>query len=118
MGYAAEIFEIFYSQWDYQMVNISRILNFLTWHGFDEFGWSDPEEFTNKFCSAVVVALSEPELENDDCDSFLSLVKDIREKLKICNKQEMVQLFTSVPDNWSIKNTTSLPRIKTSTWKV
>ena len=30
--------------WDYQVkgVNISRILKFLTWHGFDEFGWNDP----------------------------------------------------------------------------
>ena len=42
LGYAAEIFGIFYSQWDYQMVNISRFLKFLTWHGFDEFGWNDP----------------------------------------------------------------------------
>ena len=24
------------------MVNISRILKILTWHGFDEFGWNDP----------------------------------------------------------------------------
>ena len=39
MSYAAGIFEISYSQWDYQMVNISRILKLLTWHGFDEFGW-------------------------------------------------------------------------------
>ena len=37
-GYASEIFGIFYSQWDYQMVNISRIFKCLTWHGFDEFG--------------------------------------------------------------------------------
>ena len=42
MGYAAEIFGIFYSQWDYQVVNISRILKVLTWHAFDEFGWNDP----------------------------------------------------------------------------
>ena len=55
--------------------------------------------------SFVVVALTEPELENDDCDSCLSLVKDIKEKLKICNKQEMVQLLTIVPDDWSIKKT-------------
>ena len=34
---------IFYSQWDYQIVSISRILKFLTWHGFDEFAWNDPE---------------------------------------------------------------------------
>ena len=63
------------------------------------------EEFTKKFRSAVAVALTEPELENDDCDSCLSLVKDIKEKLKICNKQEMVQLLTIVPDDWSIKKT-------------
>ena len=25
----------FYSQWDYLMMNISRILKFLTWHGYD-----------------------------------------------------------------------------------
>ena len=36
MGYAAEIFGIFYSQWDYQVVNISRILKVLTWHAFDD----------------------------------------------------------------------------------
>ena len=42
MDSAAEIFGIFYSQWDYQMVNISRISTFLTWHGFDDFGWNDP----------------------------------------------------------------------------
>ena len=63
------------------------------------------EEFTKKFHGAVAVALTEPELENDDCDSCLSLVKDIKEKLKICNKQETVQLLTIVPDDWSIKNT-------------
>ena len=42
LGYAAEIFGIFYSQWDYQMVNTSRILKFLTWHEFDEFWWNNP----------------------------------------------------------------------------
>ena len=43
MGYAAEIFGIYYSRWDYQMVNISKIWHgFLTWHGFDEYGWNDP----------------------------------------------------------------------------
>ena len=63
------------------------------------------EEFTKKFCSAVAVALTKPELENNDCDSCLSLVKDIKEKLKICNKQEMVQLLTILPDDWSIKKT-------------
>ena len=41
LGYAAEIFGIFYSQWDYQMVNVSRILKFQAWRGFDEFGWND-----------------------------------------------------------------------------
>ena len=30
LGNAAGIFGIFYSQWDYQMVNISKILKFLT----------------------------------------------------------------------------------------
>ena len=63
------------------------------------------EEFTKKFCSAVVVALTEPDLENEDCNSCLSLIKDIKERLKICNKQEMVQLLTIVPDDWSIKKT-------------
>ena len=24
------------------MLNISMILKFLAWHGFDEFGWNDP----------------------------------------------------------------------------
>ena len=42
LDYSAEIFWIFYSQWDYQMLKISRILKLLTWHGFDEFGWIDP----------------------------------------------------------------------------
>ena len=42
LDYAAKFFGIFYSQWDYQLVNISRILKFLTWHGLDEFGWNDP----------------------------------------------------------------------------
>ena len=37
-----EIFGIFNSQWDYQMMNISRIFTFSTWHEFDEFGWNDP----------------------------------------------------------------------------
>ena len=63
------------------------------------------EEFTKKFCSAVAVALTEPDLENEDCNSCLSLVKNIKEKLKICNKQERVQLLTIVPDDWSIKKT-------------
>ena len=63
------------------------------------------EDSTKKFHSAVAVTLAEPELENDDCDSCLSLVKDIKEKLKICNKQEMVQLLTIVADDWSIKKT-------------
>ena len=52
-----------------------------------------------------MVTLTEPELENDDCDSCLSLSKDIKEELKICNKQETVQLLTIVPDDWSIKKT-------------
>ena len=60
------------------------------------------EEFTKKFCSAVVVALTEPDLDNEDCNSCLSHIK---EKLKICNKQERVQLLTIVPDDWSIKKT-------------
>ena len=68
-------------------------------------GKREIEEFIKKNCSAVAVALTEPELENDDCDSCLSLVKDIKEKLKICNKQKMVQLLTIVPDDWSIKKT-------------
>ena len=44
LGYPAEIFGIFYSEWDYQMVNISfsRILKFLNRHGFDKLGWNDP----------------------------------------------------------------------------
>ena len=42
---------------------------------------------------------------DENCNSCLSLVKDIKEKLKICNKQEMVQLLTIVPDDWSIKKT-------------
>ena len=41
MGYAAEILGIFYSPWDYQMVNILKILKSLTWHRFDEFGLND-----------------------------------------------------------------------------
>ena len=64
------------------------------------------EEFTKKFRSAVVVALAEPDLENEDCtNSCLSRVKDIKEKRKICNKQETVQLLTTVPVDWSIKKT-------------
>ena len=42
MCYAAEIFGIFFTQWDCQMVKISRILKFLTRHGCDEFGCNDP----------------------------------------------------------------------------
>ena len=63
------------------------------------------EEFTKKFCSTVAVALTEPELDNDDCDSCLTLVKDIKEKRKICNKQETVPLLTIVHHDWSIKKT-------------
>ena len=63
------------------------------------------EEFTKKFLSTVAVALTEPELENDDCDSCLTLVKDIKEKGEICNKQETVPLLTIVPHDWSIKKT-------------
>ena len=51
------------------------------------------------------IALTEPDLENENCNSCLSLVTDIKEKLKICNKQETVQLLTIVPDDWSIKKT-------------
>ena len=29
-------------------MNISRILKFLTWHGFDEFGWNDPKVVKTK----------------------------------------------------------------------
>ena len=63
------------------------------------------EEFTKKFCGAAAVTLTQPDLENEDCNSCLSLLKDIKEKLKICNKQEMVQLLTIVPDDCSIKKT-------------
>ena len=66
------------------------------------------EEFTKKVRSAVAVTLTEPYLENDDCDSCLSLLKDIKEKLKICNKQEMVQLLTIVLDDWSIKKNSQI----------
>ena len=45
MGYAAEILGIFYFHWDYQTVDISKILKFLTWHGFGELGWNDPNVF-------------------------------------------------------------------------
>ena len=38
------------------------------------------EEFTKKFRSAVAVALTEPNLENEDSNSCLSFVKDIKEK--------------------------------------
>ena len=55
MGYAAEIFVIFYSQWDYQMVNISKILKFLTWLGFDEFGWNDPITNRNKISKLLTL---------------------------------------------------------------
>ena len=48
------------------------------------------EDSTKKFCSEVAVTLTEPELETDDHDSCLSLVEDIKEKFKICNKQETV----------------------------
>ena len=58
------------------------------------------EDFIKRFCSAVAVALTEPELESDDCDSCLSLVKDIKVKLKICNKKETVQLLNIVPDDF------------------
>ena len=34
------------------MVKISRILNFLTWHVFDEFGWNDPI----KCCCCLLIA--------------------------------------------------------------
>ena len=45
-------------------------------------------------------------MENEDCNSCLSLVKDIKEKLKICNKQyKTVQLLTIVLDDWPIKKT-------------
>ena len=37
--------------------------------------------------------------------SCLSFGKDIKEKRKICNKQEMVQLLTIFPDDWSVKKT-------------
>ena len=63
------------------------------------------EEFTKKFCSAAAVALTESESENDDCDSCLSLAKDIKEKPKICNKQGTVHLLTIVPNDWSIEKT-------------
>ena len=50
------------------------------------------EEFTKKFCNAAVVALTEPELENDDSDICLSLVKYIKEKFKICNKPLLLMI--------------------------
>ena len=54
MGYAAEIFGIFYSQWDYEMVNISRILKFLTWHWFDEFGWNDRRQHFSRLSTILL----------------------------------------------------------------
>ena len=47
MGNIAEIFGIFYSQWDYEKVKILRVLIFLTWHEFDEFGWNVPYLYVN-----------------------------------------------------------------------
>ena len=57
IGLCSWIFGIFYSQWDNQMVNIPRILKFLTWHGFDEFDWNDP--FWN-WSKALCLGDSEP----------------------------------------------------------
>ena len=57
------------------------------------------------FAVLLRFALPEPELENDDCDSCLSLVKDIKEELKIWNKEETVQLVTIIPDDWPIEKT-------------
>ena len=47
LGYASEIFGIFYSQWEYQMLNILGILKFLTWH--DPFSkiWEAPLQLNN-----------------------------------------------------------------------
>ena len=60
--YAAEMFGIFYSQWDYQMVNFSRILKFLTLNEFDVFGWNDPVHTlffirTSNFCLRLAVLI-------------------------------------------------------------
>ena len=55
MGYSAKIFWIFFSQWDYQMVNTSRILKFLTWNEFDEFGWNNTSIFLFPWLKALRV---------------------------------------------------------------
>ena len=69
------------------------------------------EEFTKKFCNAAVVALTEPELENDDSDICLSLVKYIKEKFKICNKPLLMMIgqlrkqsiFLMLQNTWLVK---------------
>ena len=55
LGYSAKIFWISFSQWDYQMVNTSKILKFLTRNGFDEFGWNNPSIFLFPWLKALRV---------------------------------------------------------------
>ena len=45
------------------MVNISMILKFLTWQGFDEFGWNDPafNLLSNTFCCLLVLGAKYPD---------------------------------------------------------
>ena len=98
MGYAAEIFGIFYSQCDYQMVNISRILKFLTWHEFDEFGWNDP---TDSFYSQVILIRKPTEWEKKNDAGWIT-----EKDQKVTYRQYAIKLFSI--DNKRIQNRRTL----------
>ena len=102
MSYAAKIFGIFYSQWDYQMVNISMILKFLTWQGFDEFGWNDPafNLLSNTFCCLLVLGAKYPDSRFDSSrdlldQRLLSTLESLLLNQATCGQHKQLKLFTN-----------------------
>ena len=65
-------------------------------------------EFTTKFNQTIAVALDEPSLAisvNKDCDNCEKLMKLIKEKVFVSDRDQAIQMLTLVPDDWPIPKT-------------
>ena len=70
----------FLSQGDYKLVNISRILKFLTLHGFNQFGWNDP--FLNPLWMKIAVTPEPVMILILNLDQKLNLTRETRQRQK------------------------------------
>ena len=112
----------FLSQGDYQLVNISRILKFLTLHGFNQFGWNDP--FLNPLWMKIAVTPEPVMILILNLDQKLNLTRETRQRQKKLDNDitaancDVIVIFLiygqfgairkQIPDAWSVTLTFSL----------